>query len=93
MVYHALAKRRLTTQAPPCTGRPAATLDAMRASSTTEAPRSSTVPFTGFAALDAPAAFYDIDDGLALNQLAAWAPSAAIRRKILVDNPTRLYDF
>jgi hypothetical protein len=56
MVYHALAKTRLTTQAPPCTGRPAATLDAMRASSTTEAPRSSTVPFTGFAALDAPAA-------------------------------------
>jgi predicted TIM-barrel fold metal-dependent hydrolase len=44
-------------------------------------------------ALDAPAAFYDIDDGLALNQLAAWAPSAAIRRKILVDNPARLYDF
>jgi predicted TIM-barrel fold metal-dependent hydrolase/predicted NBD/HSP70 family sugar kinase len=44
-------------------------------------------------ALDAPAAFYDIDDGLALNQLATWAPSAAIRRKILVDNPARLYDF
>src|SRR5438128_2041275 len=44
-------------------------------------------------ALDAPAAFYDIDDGLALNQLAAWAPSAAIRRKILVDNPARLYGF
>ena len=37
--------------------------------------------------------FYDIDDGLALNQLALWAPSAAIRRKILVDNPARLYDF
>ncbi len=45
------------------------------------------------AALDAPTAFYDIDDGLALNQLATWAPSAAIRRKILVDNPARLYDF
>jgi predicted TIM-barrel fold metal-dependent hydrolase len=45
------------------------------------------------APLDAPAAFYDIDDGLALNQLAAWAPSAAIRHKILVDNPARLYDF
>jgi predicted TIM-barrel fold metal-dependent hydrolase len=45
------------------------------------------------AALDTPAAFYDIDDGLALNQLAGWAPSAAIRRKILVDNPARLYDF
>jgi predicted TIM-barrel fold metal-dependent hydrolase len=45
------------------------------------------------ATLDAPAAFYDIDDGLALNHLPAWAPSAAIRRKILVDNPARLYDF
>jgi len=44
-------------------------------------------------ALDQLAPFYDIDDGLALNQLALWAPSAAIRRKILVDNPARLYDF
>jgi len=42
---------------------------------------------------DQLAPFYDIDDGLALNQLASWAPSAAIRRKILVDNPARLYDF
>ena len=42
---------------------------------------------------DEPAPFYDIDDGLALNQLEAWAPDAAIRRKILVDNPARLYDF
>ena len=37
--------------------------------------------------------FYDIDDGLALNQLADWAPDAAIRSKILVENPARLYDF
>jgi predicted TIM-barrel fold metal-dependent hydrolase/predicted NBD/HSP70 family sugar kinase len=36
---------------------------------------------------------FDIDDGLALNQVARWAPTAATRRKILVDNPTRLYDF
>jgi predicted TIM-barrel fold metal-dependent hydrolase len=35
----------------------------------------------------------EIDDGLLLNQLAAWAPDAAVRRKILVDNPARLYDF
>ena len=42
---------------------------------------------------DAVTPFYDIDDGLALNQLADWAPDAAIRRKILVDNPARLYDF
>ena len=35
----------------------------------------------------------EIDDGLLLNQLAAWAPDAAVRRKILVDNPARLYGF
>ncbi len=45
------------------------------------------------ARLDAIAPFYDIDDGLALNQLRRWAPNAAIRRKILTDNPARLYDF
>ena len=39
------------------------------------------------------APFYDIDDGLLLNQLAAWAPDAALRQKILVDNPARLYKF
>ncbi|HEX6440718.1 MAG TPA: ROK family protein [Stellaceae bacterium] len=44
-------------------------------------------------ARDQIARFYDIDDGLALNQLERWAPDAAIRRKILVDNPARLYDF
>jgi predicted TIM-barrel fold metal-dependent hydrolase/predicted NBD/HSP70 family sugar kinase len=42
---------------------------------------------------DAPTPFFDIDDGLALNQLQFWARSAAIRRKILADNPARLYDF
>ena len=45
------------------------------------------------AAADAIAPFYDIDDGLALNQLNSWAPNAAIRRKILTENPARLYDF
>lgn len=34
-----------------------------------------------------------IDDGRLLNQLPVWAPDAAIRRKILVDNPARLYGF
>jgi predicted TIM-barrel fold metal-dependent hydrolase len=34
-----------------------------------------------------------IDDGRLLNQLAAWEPSAAVRQKILVDNPARLYGF
>jgi predicted TIM-barrel fold metal-dependent hydrolase len=36
---------------------------------------------------------FQIDDGRQLNQLAVWAPSAALRKKILVDNPTRLYGF
>lgn len=44
-------------------------------------------------ALGAITPFYDIDDGLALNQLPAWARSAVLRRKILVDNPARLYGF
>jgi predicted TIM-barrel fold metal-dependent hydrolase len=26
-------------------------------------------------------------------QLAIWAPDAAVRKKILVDNPARLYGF
>jgi predicted TIM-barrel fold metal-dependent hydrolase len=34
-----------------------------------------------------------IDDGRLLNQLAVWAPDAAIRKKILADNPARLYGF
>jgi predicted TIM-barrel fold metal-dependent hydrolase len=36
---------------------------------------------------------FQIDDGRLLNQLALWAPDAAIRKKILVDNPGRLYGF
>jgi len=34
-----------------------------------------------------------IDDGRLLNQLAVWAPDAATRKKILTDNPARLYGF
>jgi predicted TIM-barrel fold metal-dependent hydrolase len=34
-----------------------------------------------------------IDDGRLLNQLAVWAPDADVRKKILVDNPARLYGF
>ena len=33
------------------------------------------------------------DDGLLLNQLAIWAPDPAVRQKILVDNPARLYGY
>ena len=36
---------------------------------------------------------YPNDDGLLLNQLPKWVPDAATRRKILVDNPARLYGF
>jgi predicted TIM-barrel fold metal-dependent hydrolase len=36
---------------------------------------------------------FQIDDGRLLNQLAVWAPEAGIRKKILVDNPARLYGF
>jgi len=36
---------------------------------------------------------YQIDDGRLLNQLPVWAADAAIRKKILVDNPARLYGF
>jgi predicted TIM-barrel fold metal-dependent hydrolase len=34
-----------------------------------------------------------IDDGRVFNQLAAWAPAAAERRTILVENPGELYGF
>jgi predicted TIM-barrel fold metal-dependent hydrolase len=36
---------------------------------------------------------FQIDDGRLLNQLAVWAPDPAVRKKILVDNPARLYGF
>ncbi|HEY6258563.1 MAG TPA: amidohydrolase family protein [Xanthobacteraceae bacterium] len=34
-----------------------------------------------------------IDDGRLMNQLPIWAPEAATRKAILVDNPARLYRF
>ena len=36
---------------------------------------------------------YQIDDGRFLNQLPIWAPDAGVCKKILVDNPVRLYGF
>jgi predicted TIM-barrel fold metal-dependent hydrolase len=36
---------------------------------------------------------YPSDDGRLINQLPKWAPDAATRRKILVENPARLYGF
>lgn len=38
-------------------------------------------------------ALLPIEDGALMNQLAAWAPAAATRQMILVDNPARLYGF
>ena len=34
-----------------------------------------------------------VDDGRVLHLLLSWAPDADVRRKILVDNPARLYGF
>ena len=34
-----------------------------------------------------------IDDGRILDELPKWVPDAAVRRKILADNPARLYGF
>jgi len=34
-----------------------------------------------------------IDDGRLINLLPVWAPDATVRRKILVDNPARVYRF
>jgi predicted TIM-barrel fold metal-dependent hydrolase len=43
--------------------------------------------------LSLPEPLLQIDDGAALNRLSAWAGSADQRRRILVDNPSRLYGF
>jgi predicted TIM-barrel fold metal-dependent hydrolase len=37
--------------------------------------------------------FLTVDDGAILNQLPHWVPDAALRQKILTDNPARLYGF
>ena len=53
-------------------------------------------PHTNSAGAKAPtdiAPHSQIDDGRLLNQLAVWAPDAATRKKILVDNPARLYGY
>jgi predicted TIM-barrel fold metal-dependent hydrolase len=36
---------------------------------------------------------FQIDDGRLMNRLPSWAPDAATRKAILVDNPARLYRF
>lgn len=37
--------------------------------------------------------FLQVDDGVMLNQLPRWVPETALRRKILTENPARLYGF
>ncbi|HEY9214561.1 MAG TPA: amidohydrolase family protein [Ancylobacter sp.] len=58
----------------------------------TDWPHPDSVPVPGRKATDI-APFYPIDDGRLLNQLPVWAPDADVRKKILVDNPARLYGF
>jgi predicted TIM-barrel fold metal-dependent hydrolase len=36
---------------------------------------------------------WKVDDGLVLNLLPVWAPDAATRKKILVDNPAKVFEF
>lgn len=39
------------------------------------------------------AQFRNIDDGRMLNLLADWVPDAAVRHRVLVENPAELYGF
>src|SRR5262249_57403119 len=36
---------------------------------------------------------WQVDDGLVFNLLPTRAPDATVRKKVLVDNPARLYEF
>ena len=58
----------------------------------TDWPHPHSEPMAGYGKLDVRP-FFSIDDGRLLNQLPVWAPDAAVRKKILVDNPGRLYQF
>ena len=55
-------------------------------------PHPSGGPLPGHTATDL-APLLQIDDGRLLDQLPVWAPDEAVRKKILVDNPARLYGF
>ena len=58
----------------------------------TDWPHPNSEPMPGYGAMDVRP-FFQIDDGRLLNQLPLWAPDAAVRKQILVDNPARLYGF
>jgi predicted TIM-barrel fold metal-dependent hydrolase len=55
-------------------------------------PHPATVTATGHAATEVTP-LLQIDDGRLLNQLPVWARDPEVRKKILVDNPARLYGF
>jgi hypothetical protein len=46
-----------------------------------------------FASITDVTPLIQVDDGRLLNQLPVWAPEEVTRKKILVDNPARLYGF
>jgi predicted TIM-barrel fold metal-dependent hydrolase len=58
----------------------------------TDWPHPDSSPVAGRKATDL-APLLQIDDGRVFNQLTVWAPDAAQRQAILVDNPARLYGF
>ena len=58
----------------------------------TDWPHPDSTPVPGRTSTDV-APLLQIDDGRLLNQLRSWAPDAALRRLILVENPARLYGF
>jgi predicted TIM-barrel fold metal-dependent hydrolase len=58
----------------------------------TDWPHPNSDPLPGYGAMDVRP-YSQIDDGRLLNQLPLWAPDAATRKAILVDNPARLYGF
>ena len=43
--------------------------------------------------LEDPTPPFQIDDGAVFNQLPVWAPEAAVRKTILVENPAKLYGY
>jgi predicted TIM-barrel fold metal-dependent hydrolase len=55
-------------------------------------PHPAGAPLPGHTAADV-APLLQINDGFVLNHLAVWAPDAALRKTILVENPARLYRF
>ncbi|NVZ15445.1 MULTISPECIES: amidohydrolase [unclassified Pseudomonas] len=55
-------------------------------------PHTNSEPVIGRKPFD-PAIPLPVDDGNVVNQLVRWAPDESLRRRILVENPSRLYGF